>query len=376
MITADNIFAIGALLFGLAWLGFWIDVSPLGKKTSGVIWVLVVGMILSNIGVVPLKSPVYDFVGKNLVPLAIPLLLFKADLREIFTKSGAVMVTFLIASCATVMGVMLGFFMLDLGEIGPKVAGVYAGAWIGGAVNMLAVSQAVQMTPNEFSLSISASSLVSILALYLLLTIPSINFISRRITSDKGSYDRQTHNVSDKSVEEKNDFILSHVSGALALSFFICWIAKSISETLGYGQYSILVITALTLLVANLFPRILKNLRGDFEIGMLLMYLFFAVVGVGTDATAFISNAPLFFIFGLIIIFVHLSMVLICARFLKIGLPEAIIASAAALVGPAPTAAIASSKGWRHLITPGIMCGIFGYAIATFIGVSITAFLG
>ncbi len=186
MITADNIFAIGALLFGLAWLGFWIDVSPLGKKTSGVIWVLVVGMILSNIGAVPLKSPVYDFVGGNLVPLAIPLLLFKADLREIFTKSGAVMVTFLIASCATVMGVMLGFFMLDLGEIGPKVAGVYAGAWIGGAVNMLAVSQAVQMTPNEFSLSISASSLVSILALYFLLTIPSINFISRWISSDRG----------------------------------------------------------------------------------------------------------------------------------------------------------------------------------------------
>ena len=375
MITADNIFAIGALLFGLAWLGFWIDVSPLGKKTSGVIWGLVIGMILSNIGAVPLKSPVYDFVGGNLVPLAIPLLLFKADLREIFTKSGAVMVTFLIASCATVMGVMLGFFMLDLGEIGPKVAGVYAGAWIGGAVNMLAVSQAVQMTPDEFSLSISASSLVSILALYCLLTIPSINFISRWISSDRASFEQQADNISE-SAKEGNDFILSHVSGAIALSFLICWISKNVSETLGYGQYTILVITALTLLFANIFSRVLKDLRGDFEIGMLLMYLFFAVVGAGTDATAFISNAPLLFIYGLIIIFIHLSVVLFFARLLKIELPEAIIASAAALVGPAPTAAIASSKGWRHLITPGIMCGIFGYAIATFIGVSITAFLG
>ncbi|MDG1987121.1 MAG: DUF819 family protein [Halieaceae bacterium] len=375
MITADNIFAIGALLFGLAWLGFWIDVSPLGKKTSGVIWVLVVGMIMSNIGAVPLKSPVYDFVGGNLVPLAIPLLLFKADLREIFTKSGAVMVTFLIASCATVMGVMLGFFMLDLGEIGPKVAGVYAGAWIGGAVNMLAVSQAVQMTPNEFSLSISASSLVSILALYCLLTIPSINFISRWISNDRASFEQQADNISE-SAKEGNDFILTHVSGAIALSFLICWISKNVSETLGYGQYTILVITALTLLFANIFSRVLKDLRGDFEIGMLLMYLFFAVVGAGTDATAFISNAPLLFVYGLIIIFIHLSVVLFFARLLKIELPEAIIASGAALVGPAPTAAIASSKGWRHLITPGIMCGIFGYAIATFIGVSITAVLG
>ena len=374
MIAADNIFAIGALLFGLAWLGFWIDVSSLGKKTSGVIWVLVVGMVLSNIGAVPLASPVYDFVGGNLVPLAIPLLLFKADLREIFTKSGAVMVTFLIASCATVMGVLLGFLMLDLGEIGPKVAGVYTGAWIGGAVNMLAVSQAVQMTPNEFSLTISASSLVSILALYFLLTIPSINVISRWVTSDKGTFEQQADNVPE-SINEANAFILTHVSGGLGLSFLICWVSKSVSEVLGYGQYSILAITALTLLFANIFPRTLKDLKGDFEMGMLLMYLFFAVVGAGTDATAFVTNAPLLFIFGLIIIFVHLSVVLICARLLKIELPEAIIASGAALVGPAPTAAIASSKGWRHLITPGIMCGIFGYAIATFIGVSITTFL-
>ena len=63
-------------------------------------------------------------------------------------------------------------------------------------------------------------------------------------------------------------------------------------------------------------------------------------------------------------------------RLLKIQLDEAIVASGAALVGPAVTAAIATSKGWRHLVTPGIMCGIFGYVIATFIGVSITAMLG
>ncbi len=374
MMAADNIFAIGALLFGLAWLGFWIDVSTLGKKTSGVIWVLVVGMFLSNIGAVPLASPVYNFVGENLVPLAIPLLLFKANLREIFSKSGAVLVTFLIASCATVLGVLLGFLMLDLGDIGPRVAGVYAGAWIGGAVNMLAVSQAVEMSPNEFSLVISASSLVSILALYSLLTLPSVNVISRWIAHDNLAFGQKADNAP-KSKIHSNEFTLSHVSGGLALSFLICWISKNVSEVFGYGQYSILVITFLTLLFANTFPRILKEMRGDFEVGMLLMYLFFAVVGLGTDATAFIANAPLLFVYGLIIMFTHLSVVLLCAKLLKIELPEAIIASGAALVGPAPTAAIASSKGWQHLITPGIMCGIFGYAIATFVGVSITALL-
>ena len=109
MISPDNIFAISATILGLAWIGFWIDTSSLGKKTSGVMWVLLTGMLLSNVGIAPLKSPIYEFVGSNLVPLAIPLLLFKADLRDIFRKSGKVMIAFLVAAFGTVVGVLIGF---------------------------------------------------------------------------------------------------------------------------------------------------------------------------------------------------------------------------------------------------------------------------
>ena len=75
------------------------------------------------------------------------------------------------------------------------------------------------------------------------------------------------------------------------------------------------------------------------------------------------------------IIIVHLLIVLLAAKLLKVDLAEAVVASGAALVGPAVTAAIATSRGWRSLVTPGIMCGIFGYVIGTFVGVSVTAFL-
>ena len=72
LISPDNIFALGAIVFGLAWLGFWIDTHPIGRKTSGVVWVLMVAMLLSNTGAIPLTSPVYGFIGDSLVPLAIP----------------------------------------------------------------------------------------------------------------------------------------------------------------------------------------------------------------------------------------------------------------------------------------------------------------
>jgi len=51
------------------------------------------------------------------------------------------------------------------------------------------------------------------------------------------------------------------------------------------------------------------------------------------------------------------------------------IASNACILGPAPAAALAASKGWRALVTPGILVGLFGYAVATFIGIAFTTLL-
>ena len=270
-------------------------------------------------------------------------------------------------------GAVIGFFLLDLGDIGPKVAGVYTGGWIGGAVNFLAVSQAVEMTPQQFSVSISASSVVSITALMLLIAIPSVKLITRLIPTTVGTSPDLA--PIEEGEETGPRFRLTHISGALALSFVICALAQALAEWLAMTQYSILFITVLTIGVANAFPRAMDALEGEFELGMLLMYLFFVVVGAGTDAISFISSAFILFVYGMLIILIHRGLVLLGARLLKIDLAEAIVASAAALVGPAVTAAIATSKGWKHLVTPGIMCGIFGYVIGTFIGVTVTAML-
>ena len=374
IISDQHIVALGAILFGLAWLGFWIDTTPFGKKTSGVIWVLVAGMVLSNLKLIPFSSPTYDFVGGTVVPLAIPLLLFKADLRKIFRESGPVMLTFMIASAATVTGAVLGFYVFDLGDIGPKVAGVYTGGYVGGAVNFLAVSQAVEMTPEEFSVSLSASAMVSNIALALLIAIPSISWIVRRLPAHEPN--KPAEQAGDGEAHEGFAmFKLTHVTGAIALSFSICAVAGWVGDWLTLPQYNILFITVLTIIIANLMPGTMNNLEGDFDLGMLFMYIFFAAVGAGTNANFFVSSALILFAYGMFIIITHLVIVLLAAKLLKVDLAEAVVASAAALVGPAVTAAIATSRGWRTLVTPGIMCGIFGYVIGTFIGVSVTAIL-
>lgn len=375
LISENNVFALGAVLFVLAWLGFWIDSKAIGKKIAGVVWVISAAMLLSNFHIIPFKSATYDFAGATLVPLAIPMLLFKADVRRIFRESGTIIFIFCIASMGTILGAVLGFYLFDLGEIGAKVAGVYAGSYIGGAVNFVAVSQAVEMTAEEFTITLAAGSQVSNLSLLMLIFVSSAPWVVRMFPS-------ATMEAEDGSGQLKMEhsnmpaFLLTHVTGTVAISFSICAFSQYLADLLSWTQYSILIITILAIAVANLFPKFMNEMKGDFELGMMLMYIFFASVGAATNATSFIGQAFNLFFYGLFIIVFNLTFVICLAKLLKIELADAIVGSGAALVGPAVTAAIASSRGWRNLVTPAIMCGIFGYAIGTFIGVAITNFLG
>ncbi len=374
LIAADNVFAMGAVLFGLAFLGFWIDKHPIGKKTSGVVWVLVVAIILSNLHITPYSSPSYDFIGGYVVSLAIPLLLFKADIRKIFRESGKVMLIFLVASVAVVIGVLVGYLLIDMGDVGHKVAGVYAGGYIGGAVNFLAVSQVVGMTESEFAAAISAGSIVSILALMMLIALPSLGWVQRflPLRSEDSISEEEKHALQ----QEKRPHVrLRHITGVLALSFAICAVSAAIGDYTGHPEYNLLYVTVFTLVIANLVPKVMANLEGEFELGMIFMYLFFAMVGSSTNFTEFAGTALTIFVFGMVMVLIHIVIVLVAARFMKVDLSEAVVASGAALVGPAATAAIAISQGWRLLVTPAIMVGIFGYAIGTFIGVAVSAML-
>ncbi len=375
LLSADNVFAMGAVIFSLAWLGFWIDRTWLGRKTSGVIWVLLVGMALSNTRVLPFSSPSYDFVSAYLVPLSIPLLLFKANLRRVLVDGGPVLLAFGLAALGTTLGAVIGFFALDLGELGHKAAGAYTGGWIGGAVNLVGVSKAVELTPDEFAIVIGASSGVSIIMLMTLVALPSIGPLRRIIPSP--TIDEAKNADSNIAAEEVQiPFRLTHVAGALAASFAICAISYTVAAHLGLDSYSILFVTALAILAANILPKTFGALDGDFQLGMFAMYLFFAAIGLGTNVLSFLEHAPVLFFYGLVILAVHMTVVLVGAAVFKIDLAQAIVGSGAALVGPAPTAAIASTQGWFGLVTPGIMCGILGYAIATFVGVALSGFLG
>ena len=95
------------------------------------------------------------------------------------------------------------------------------------------------------------------------------------------------------------------------------------------------------------------------------------MIGAGTDGISFIQSAPVLFLYCAFVIGLQFVVLLGLARLFKWDLAEVVIGSAAAIVGPAAGAGVASAKGWRTLITPAISVGILGYVIANPIGLAI-----
>ena len=65
---------------------------------------------------------------------------------------------------------------------------------------------------------------------------------------------------------------------------------------------------------------------------------------------------------------IHLAICLAAGRFLHLPMQAILIASNANVGGPATAAAMASAKGWQHMIQPAVLTGSLGYSIATSIG--------
>lgn len=370
MIAADNYPALLAILLGIVWLGVWSESNKWGRKLPAVLWILMLGMLLSNTKLIPEKSAVYDFIGGTVMPLAIPLLLFKATFTRILKESGKVLPMFFVGAVAVCIGAAVGFYTLNLGPHGAQVATTYAAAWIGGATDMFAMADMVELPKDELAVAIGASAPVSIMGLFILVALPSIGWVRRQIPSKIiDESDAQTPEA--KAEDVRNAFSILDVAAALGLSAVICWAGHWVATTSGYEHYSLFIITIITVAIANIVPGKMQAMKGDFDLGMYIMYLFFAIIAASTNVTSFLSSAPVYFVLGCIIIVVHVVLVLLVARLFRFDLADAIIGSGANIVGAAAAAGVASSKGWKSLVTPAIATGMLGKAIATFFGMAL-----
>jgi len=329
------------------------------------------GIALANLGVIPKTSPIHEGVYDIAVPFAIVLVILSSRLSDLKRAGWSLVICFLLASAGSFVGAFAASLLFH-GWLGPetwKLGGAFAGAFTGGGMNFAAVGRGLEMTPGLFAAAFVADNLSTVpyllaqVGLYRLLrpfyrTPPEAPRGASGTTAASSEEDPRRYWTS-------GEVTITDLALLAALPLGALWIARLLLP-LTPGVPEVLWLTTLALAAAQ-FP-FARKLQGAALVSYFALHLFFIVIGANSDVGEVLEAGLPIFGYMILIIAVHALTVYIAGWFLGMDLPTILVASQSAVGGPGSAMALSMAMKWNTLVTPGIIVGIFGYAIGNYVG--------
>ena len=402
MITAP--LALATIIAGCTALAFWLDYRfPALGKLGASMMAIIFGSILSNTGLVPVSSPVYDAVLGPVTSVSIAWLLLSVDLRDL-AKAGLRMTG---AFGIAVLGTVLGAFTAALiyggrfGDDTHRIAGALTGTYSGGSVNFVSVGREVGLTGSLFAGLNAADAVVTALWLGATIMLPiglarfyapvhspasvaASPFAGGNSApgTDRGRPGPPAPGTDTASAaadrHRHHPYFAREGLSALAMGKLVAagLILVFASEWLAETEPRIPSIVWLTVLALALgHSPLFRDSRGAMQLGSVGLHFFFVLIGILSRASEIAAVGVDVFFFTLIVVGVHGVVVFGAGRMLRLDIGTVSVASQAAVGGPSSALAVAISRDWRHLVLPGVVVGLFGYAVGNFLGLGVAGVL-
>ena len=369
------------------------------SRISGAVIALIFALVLVNTNIIPPHAELYDdIVWGYVVPIAIPLLLLQTNIVKIWRETGRLLVIFLIGAAGTICGALIGCVFLGSAIDGlPKVAAMMTGSYIGGGVNFTALADAFKVSGTLVSSTIVADNLNMAIYFLILLAIAGNAFFRRVYTHPLiDAVEKNGESDEGKTLAAqywgRKDISLRDIAMCVTYAVVVVTVSKFIGATLGTvispdanwftkmcntflgSQY--VWITLISMIFSTFFEKQASSMNGAQEIGTFFIYMFFFVIGVPASIMEILTNAPLLFVFCLIMVVVNMLFCLIGGKMLGFALEDILVASNANIGGPTTAAGMAISQGWNALVGPAMLVGTLGYVIGTYLGIIVGSLLG
>jgi uncharacterized membrane protein len=397
--------ALAALIAGITALAFWLDLRYGWARTVGAtMLVIVFGAVVSNLGLVPFESPVYEVVSGPVTSLAIVWLLFAVDIRDLKDAGPTMVLAFLIAVSATAVGAVVaalvfqGFFE---GEVW-KLAGVMTGTYAGGSLNFVAVGRELDFPPALFSAATASDAVMTAVWFGATLMIPlwlGKYFPAPRHDHHGGRAEAgvaaggpgpvrvgaapadadpdaaparpegpDTDPMADHPFFARAPLRVLDLSILLALGFALVRAAEGVVAVLP-GVPSIVWLTTFALIVGHT-PWV-RRLHGAMHLGSLGLHFFLAIIGIASRFSEILRVGPEVFWFTALVVLVHGVLVYGGCRLARLDVETTSVASQAAVGGPSSALALAVGREWKALVLPGVVVGLLGYAVGNYLGLGV-----
>ena len=366
----------GALLFimfATVALGFWLQRFKAFKTLGPALTVIVMGIVMSNLRIVPTSSATYDAISSYCVPLSVSICLLSLDLKQMRKLSKEPVIALVSAIFSVCVAALVFAGKIDEGW---KVAGMFVGTYTGGSSNLTAIAVGLEASKTTIASANAADYVVGIPTLILMFAAPALYKSSKRLKK-LWPYDMSESELLGNGDHEElmasKEWSIQEIAWLLAIGFGTVWAATGISSMVfGEGFRSagrILLITTFSIILAQV-PAI-RKLRGNFDLGLFVALLFLVTIGFAVDLQQFFGSTFYITLFCFCVIVGSILLHLLITRLLKVRF-EYVLLSIVGCISDGPTAAlIASSAQWKTLINIGLLMGVLAGALGNYVGIGV-----
>lgn len=380
------------------WIGRKADTRVPG---TGILATLVVAAMLSNGGWVPSVHPLYDLSWSLFLPASLVLLLVG---QRTDTKANDMLPTkrlaapFVWATLGSILGCLLAFGQhtrLGMGMEDARIAAsCLAASYIGGSVNFFATARLIGGASSSVVTSMAAADLLVMAVYFSCLGIMIRSNLLQQLFQQSNNLQNtskslQPCHTSTASASSRLGRLRGSILGGL-FTYTIVQGARYL-EVLVSGVVPGTACAWIAGLVPMLSTRLAKHYWWQdvqsvaANLSDRCFLLLFASIGMSADLISALRNGPSCLLFSLFALLIHIVVTLVGSCWMKrafgqhsmaldVTLEEALVASNAAIGGPATAAAFCGQLPGPPrpgLALAATIWGVVGYAVGTTIGVTV-----
>lgn len=345
-----------------------------------------IGMLIASLGVVPLSADrVAPRLSEVTVVLALPMLLFSLDMRQWSRIAGKAMLSLLFAVTAVTSIATALYFVYQDREGAANFAAMSVGVYSGGTPNLAAIKTGLHI-PNEQYLAFhSLDAAVGSLYFLFMLTLGVPLF--RGFLGGNAPAPASGEDAGVNIRHEEDDYrpVLAtdnwpQMFMVLALSALVVILSLGIAEGLaaltGQQRNNAVLIVAITTLgmLFSLHPRV-RALTLSYRMGMYLIYVFCLAVSSMVRFEELARMDAFVAVFLVAIVFGGLVVHALLCRLARVDGDTFMVTSVAAVASPPFVPLMARALNNPAAILPGMTTGIIGYALGSYLGISLGTLL-
>ncbi|HBG4344703.1 TPA: DUF819 family protein [Clostridioides difficile] len=367
--------SIFAVMTSMIALGFYLQRYKAIKSLGPALTIIIMGIILSNLKVVPVSTELYGTISTYAIPVSMTIMLMSVDLKEMTKLSREPLIAIFVAVLTvSIMAFLFGLVFAEKISEGWKVAGMFVGTYTGGSANLTAIGTGLNVSRQTLAAANAADYVIGVPTLIFMFALPAILKNSKKFKKLWPYHveESELEDCQNEEFMESKEWSIKDIAWMLAIGFVVTEVSTILA---GYFNSSfssaarILLVTTISIIIAQLKP--VKKLKENLDLGLFVALFFLCTIGFSVDIKEFLGSTFTITLYCFSIIFASFVFHLGITRLLKIKYQYVILSIVGAIADGPTSALVAASAKWNSLVSVAVVMGVIGGVLGNYAGISV-----